>query len=80
MTPQARRIALIQSLVWTFIVLLGMASAFNFALVVTGATNWLTPGSALFTVLGTLALAATQFSIMLGGNIRKTGSNATREH
>lgn len=76
MNVQERKIAITRSVMWTFLVVLGMASAFNFALVLVGVTNWISPSAALFAVLGTLALTATMFSIMLGGGTRKVGRNA----
>lgn len=79
MNAQARKIAITRSVIWSFIVVLGMASAFNFALVLAGATNWVSPSVALFPVLGTLVLAATQFSIMFGGGMEKAERNAARE-
>lgn len=77
MSVQERKIAIMRSVIWSFLVVLGMASSFNFALVLTGVANWVSPSVALFPVLGTLALVATQFSIMLGGGTRKVKSAAT---
>jgi hypothetical protein len=79
MNVQERKIAIMRSVIWTFLVVLGMASAFNFALVLVGATNWVSPSAALFPVLGTLALAITMFSIMLGGGTRKVGRSAVKD-
>jgi hypothetical protein len=79
MNVQERKIAIMRSGMWSFLVVLGMASAFNFALVITGVSNWISTSAALFPVLGTLALTVTMFSIMLGGGTRKVGRNAARE-
>ena len=76
MNQQQRRIALWQSIVWSFIVLLSMVVGFNFALVTVGATDWISPNAALFTVLGTFVLAATQFSLMMGGGRTKVQRDA----
>jgi len=79
MNPKDRKIALMRSIAWSFLVILAMAVSFNFALVVTGETNWISPSVALFTVLGTLVLVATQVSLMLGGGRTKAERIAARE-
>lgn len=64
---------------WSLIVMIGMCSGFFFALTIVGAIDWLGPSAALFPVLGTLALTATMFSLMLGGGMTKAEREAHQQ-
>ena len=79
MNQQDRRLAIVRSIMWSLIVLIGMCSGFFFALSMVGAIDWLSPNAALFTVLGTLVLTATMFSLMLGGGMTKAEREAHQQ-
>lgn len=79
MNKQERKIALMRSIVWSFLVVLAMVVGMVVALVFTGVVDWFSPSVALFMVLGTFCLAATQFSIMMGGGMTKAQRNAAGE-
>lgn len=79
MNKQERKLAIRRSVVWSFLVVLAMVVGAVAALVFAGVVDWVSPSVALFTVLGTFCLAATQFSLMLGGGMTKAERNAVEE-
>jgi Tfp pilus assembly protein PilO len=73
-----RKLAIRRSIVWTFLVVLAMAVGFVAALSFAGIIAWPSPTVMLFSMLATMALVATQFSLCLGGGMTKAEREAQK--